>query len=44
VSLIWLFFVVSSIIQPLLQQRLLLARRLAAIHRLEQSRGSRVIP
>jgi ClpP class serine protease len=42
-SLIWLFFVVSSIIQPLLQQRMLLARRIAAIHHLERSRGSRVI-
>ncbi|MDP9145852.1 MAG: ATP-dependent Clp protease proteolytic subunit [Actinomycetota bacterium] len=43
VGLIWLFFVVSSFVQPLLQQRMLLARRLAAIHRLEGSRGSRVI-
>ena len=34
---------ISPIIQPLLQQRVLLARRIAAIHRLERSRGSRVI-
>lgn len=42
-GLIWLFFVVSSFVQPLLQQRMLLARRIAAIRGLEGSRGSRVI-
>lgn len=43
VSIIWFFFLISSVIQPLLQQRMLLARRIAAIHRLERSRGTRVI-
>ena len=41
-SIIWLIFLLSSI-QPLLQQRMLLARRLTAIHRLEKRRKSRVI-
>jgi ClpP class serine protease len=41
-SIIWLIFLLSTI-QPLLQQRVLLTRRLSAIHRLERSRGSRVI-
>jgi ClpP class serine protease len=41
-SIIWLIFVLSTI-QPLLQQRVLLARRLSAIHHLERRRGSRVI-
>jgi ClpP class serine protease len=41
-SIIWLIFVLSTI-QPLLQQRVLLTRRLSAIHRLERKRGSRVI-
>jgi ClpP class serine protease len=42
VSLIWLIFLLSSM-QPLIQQRILLARRVAAINRLERKRGSRVI-
>jgi ClpP class serine protease len=42
VSIIWLIFLLSSI-QPLLQQRVLLARRIAAIHHLERSRQTRVI-
>lgn len=42
VSLIWLIILLSSM-QPLIQQRMLLARRVAAIHRLERRRGSRVI-
>lgn len=42
VSLIWLILLLSSM-QPLIQQRMLLARRVAAIHRLERRRGSRVI-
>jgi ClpP class serine protease len=42
-SIIWLFFILSSVIQPLLQQRMLMARRVGAIHRLEKRRGSRVI-
>jgi ClpP class serine protease len=43
ISLAWLLVVVSSIGQPLLQRRLLLARRIAAIRGLERSRASRVI-
>lgn len=42
VSLIWLIILISSM-QPLIQQRILLARRVAAINRLEKKRGSRVI-
>lgn len=42
VSLIWLIFLLSTM-QPLIQQRILLARRVAAINRLEKKRGSRVI-
>lgn len=34
---------IALFVQPLLRQRMLLARRLGAIHRLEGSRGSRVI-
>jgi ClpP class serine protease len=41
-SIIWLIFLLSTI-QPLVQQRYLLARRIQAIHRLERRRGSRVI-
>jgi ClpP class serine protease len=41
-NIIWLFFLLSTI-QPLLQQRALLVRRLRAIHSLERKRGSRVI-
>jgi ClpP class serine protease len=41
-SIIWLIFLLSSI-QPLLQQRILLMRRVAAIHQLERKRSSRVI-
>jgi ClpP class serine protease len=41
-SIIWLIFLLSSI-QPLLQQRILLARRIGAIRHLERRRGSRVI-
>lgn len=41
-SIIWLIFLLSTI-QPLMQQRYLLARRIQAIHRLERRRGSRVI-
>jgi ClpP class serine protease len=42
-SIIWFIFILSSVVQPLLQQRLLMARRVAAIHQLEKKRGSRVI-
>ncbi|GBC86236.1 hypothetical protein HRbin12_00222 [bacterium HR12] len=42
VSLIWLIILLSSF-QPLLQQRILMARRVAAINRLERRRGTRVI-
>jgi ClpP class serine protease len=41
-NIIWLIFLLSTI-QPLLQQRILLTRRIQAIHRLERRRGSRVI-
>jgi ClpP class serine protease len=41
-SLIWLIFLLSSI-QPLIQQRVLLMRRVSAIHQLERRRNSRVI-
>ena len=41
-NIIWLIFLLSTI-QPLLQQRALLARRLRAIHGLEKRRHSRVI-
>jgi ClpP class serine protease len=41
-GIVWLIFLLSTI-QPLLQQRVLLARRIGAIHRLERSRKSRVI-
>ncbi len=42
VSLVWLIILLSSF-QPLLQQRILLARRVAAINRLERRRGTGVI-
>ena len=41
-GIIWLVFLFSTI-QPLLQQRVLLSRRVAAIRRLEKRRKSRVI-
>jgi ClpP class serine protease len=41
-QIIWLIFLLSTI-QPLLQQRVLLSRRIMAMHRLERRRGSRVI-
>lgn len=41
-GIIWLIFLLSTI-QPLMQQRILLARRVAAINRLEKKRESRVI-
>ncbi|GAV32136.1 periplasmic serine proteases [Coriobacteriaceae bacterium EMTCatB1] len=41
-SLIWLFFILSSL-QPVLRQRMLQMERLRAIARLERERGSRVI-
>jgi ClpP class serine protease len=41
-SLIWLILLAMSL-QPLIQQRYLLAQRAAAIRRLERARGSRVI-
>jgi ClpP class serine protease len=41
-NIIWLIFLLSTI-QPLLQQRALLSRRLREIHRLEKRRRSRVI-
>lgn len=41
-GIIWLIFLLSTI-QPLLQQRILLQRRIMAIHQLEKRRGSRVI-
>ena len=41
-GLVWLIFLLSAI-QPLLQQRVLMAKRVAAIRRLERKRGSRVI-
>jgi ClpP class serine protease len=39
---IWLMFLLSAV-QPLLQQRVLLARRLRTLRQVEKSRGSRVI-
>jgi ClpP class serine protease len=42
IDLIWLFFLVSSL-QPVLQQRVMMARRAAALRELEKRRGSRVI-
>ena len=42
ISLFFIFLIVSSI-QPAIQRRLVESRRLAAIHNLEQQRGSRVI-
>jgi ClpP class serine protease len=41
-SIIWLILLLSTI-QPLLQQRVLFSRRIAAMHRLERRRKSRVI-
>jgi ClpP class serine protease len=41
-NIIWLIFLLSTI-QPLLQQRALLAKRLRQIHSLEKKRNSRVI-
>lgn len=41
-SLLWLFFIISSF-TPVLQQRLLEVRRRGLIRRIEQHRGSRVI-
>ena len=41
-GIVWLIFLLSTI-QPLLQQRVLLARRIGAIRRLERDRKSRVI-
>jgi ClpP class serine protease len=41
-SLVWLFFILSSL-QPVLRQRMLQMERLRAIARLERERGSRVI-
>jgi ClpP class serine protease len=41
-DLIWLFFLLSAL-QPVIQQRALLARRVRALRRLEKSRSSRVI-
>jgi ClpP class serine protease len=41
-GIVWLIFLLSTI-QPLLQQRILLGRRIGAIHRLERARKSRVI-
>lgn len=42
ISLVWLFFILSSL-QPVLRQRMLQMERLRAIARLERERGSRVI-
>lgn len=42
VSLIWLFFIISSL-QPVVRQKMLQAERLRLIARLERQRGSRVI-
>jgi ClpP class serine protease len=42
VNIIWWIFLLSAI-QPLLQQRALLVRRVRALRRLEKRRGSRVI-
>jgi len=41
-SLIWWIFLLSAF-QPVVQQRVLLARRLRALHQLERSRGTRAI-
>ena len=41
-DLLWLFFILSSL-QPLIQQRILAARRTHAIHALERRNTSRVI-
>ena len=41
-DLLWLFLILSSL-QPLMQQRVLAARRTHAMHTLEKRRGSRVI-
>jgi ClpP class serine protease len=41
-DLVWLFLILSSL-QPLLQQRVLAARRVRALRALEKRRGSRVI-
>jgi ClpP class serine protease len=41
-DIIWLLFVLSTI-QPLMQQRVLMSRRIVAMRRLEKARGSRVI-
>jgi ClpP class serine protease len=41
-DILWILFVLSTL-QPLLQQRMLLAQRAKAIRRLERERGSRVI-
>lgn len=42
VSLIWLFFIISSL-QPVVRQKMLQAERLRLMARLERQRGSRVI-
>lgn len=43
IGLLWLVLIFVGFVQPILQQRILLARRVAAIKRLESRRGSRVI-
>src|SRR5690606_19796480 len=43
ISLIWLILIFVSFVQPILQQRILVARRVSAIRRLETRRKSRVI-
>ncbi len=43
ISLIWLILIFVAFVQPILQQRILVARRVSAIRRLETRRKSRVI-
>jgi ClpP class serine protease len=42
IDLLWLYFILASL-QPLLQQRILAARRIMSLRALEKSRGSRAI-
>lgn len=42
-SLLWLFLVMASFLQPAIRQRMLDTARLKLLEKLEQSRGSRVI-
>ncbi len=42
ISIIWLFFLLSAL-QPMVQQRVLLAQRISKMREIEKKRGSRVI-